>query len=89
MPTPKSKPHPPESTPITDKLREVITSRCPTAYDAAQQSGCDIRSIDRFLKRERGLTSESIDRLARSFNLRLVEIEVRPVKSRPKPRSTS
>lgn len=89
MPTPKSKSHPLPSSPITDKLREVIRSRCLTAYEASAQSGLDVRCIDRFLKGQRGLTGESIDRLSEAFSLRLVEIEVKPAKPRSKPRPTA
>ena len=58
---------------VSDQLREIILSRGP-GHAIARAAGVDPGIVSRFLRHERGLTLETLDRLAESLGLRLVEI---------------
>ena len=58
---------------ISDQLREIILSRGP-GHAVARSAGVDPGIISRFLRHERGLTLETLNRLAEALGLRLVEI---------------
>jgi hypothetical protein len=64
-------PRKPETT-LSDQLRDIIR-RKPSAYAVAKAAGVDTAVVQRFLDAERGLTTASIDKIARALGLRLVE----------------
>jgi hypothetical protein len=64
-------PRKPETT-LSDQLRDVIR-RKPSAYAVAKAAGIDTAVVQRFLDAERGLTTASIDKIAKALGLRLVE----------------
>lgn len=57
---------------LSDQLRAIIQARG-TAYSVAKDSGLDPGVVARFLSHERGLTVASLDKLAESLGLRLIE----------------
>lgn len=57
--------------PVSGALRETIRKKGLTAYAAAKQSGVSVDAVQRFLKEERGLTLETVDKLADSLGLTL------------------
>ena len=85
MPAAKSK-RPPvparRPTSISDDLRTILARRG-SAYGVAKEAGLPHTIISRFLNHERSMSLESLDSLAATFGLRLVE--VRRGRSSPRP----
>lgn len=76
---------------LSDQLRGIIQSRG-TAYSAAKDSGLDPGVASRFLSHERGLTTQSLDKLTETLGLRLIETDWparRPAKGRAPARRTA
>jgi transcriptional regulator with XRE-family HTH domain len=67
------RPSSPRRSSLSDQLREIIRSRG-TAYATAKAAGVDPGVVSRFLNGERGITSDTLDRIALALNLRLVEV---------------
>ena len=64
----------PDSVPrISEQLREVIQRRGLTAYKVAKDAGVSHTIVQRFLEGDRGLKLDSVDKIARSLRLRLME----------------
>lgn len=71
---------------VSSQLREAILANGQTAYRLGQLAEVNPGMIQRFLNGERGLTSDTIDRLSLAIGLRLVETgrgRGRPAKPRP------
>ncbi len=58
---------------VSHQLRESIADDGRTAYALGKAAGVDAGMIQRFVNRERGLTLETVDRLALALGMRLVE----------------
>jgi hypothetical protein len=58
---------------FTDSLRRAITDSGMTRYRISQESGIAESILSRFVRGERGLNSDSIDRL-----MACLELEIRP-----------
>jgi plasmid maintenance system antidote protein VapI len=58
---------------ISDQLRAAIQNSGKTAYAVAKVAGVDPGVVQRFVKGERGLTLDTVDRLAAALNLELSE----------------
>jgi plasmid maintenance system antidote protein VapI len=63
---------PSKPSPVGDVLRSVIEERGLTAYRIAEDAGVSVDAIQRFLKRERGLSLATVDALAHYLGLALV-----------------
>ncbi len=57
----------------SDTLKEIIRARGITAYSLAKMSGASVDAIQRFLNGERGLSTQTFDKLAEALGLALVE----------------
>lgn len=55
----------------SDQLRRIIAAQ-PSCYDLAARAGVSRSTLTRFLKGERGLTTDTLDRLAGVLKLRIV-----------------
>jgi transcriptional regulator with XRE-family HTH domain len=62
---------------VSYQLRELIEARGLTAYGLGQLAGVDPGVISRFLRAERTITLDTLDRLADALGLRLVEVAAR------------
>lgn len=71
MATKKRRPQPPRS--LSDQLKGIIKRRGLTAYAIAQAAELDASVVSRFLADERGLTTQSLDRIADALGLELRE----------------
>jgi len=69
---------------LSGQLREILTSRGESIYSLELEAGIPRGSLARFMSGERGITTETLDRLARSLGLRLVEVEKRKGNRRPR-----
>lgn len=58
---------------LSDQLRELIQARGLSAYALGRAAGIERSTITRFLAREAGLSSESLDRIGAALDLRLTE----------------
>ncbi len=58
---------------VSHQLREAIEADDRTAYALGRDAAVDPGVIQRFLNRERGLTLDTVDKLALALGLRLVE----------------
>jgi hypothetical protein len=58
---------------VSEVIRKTIQRRGLTAYAVAKQAGCPIDPVARFIKRERGLSLDTADRIAAGLGLALVE----------------
>jgi plasmid maintenance system antidote protein VapI len=56
---------------LSEQLRRIIAAE-PSCYDLASRVGVSRSILTRFLKGERGLTTDTIDRLAAVLRLRIV-----------------
>jgi plasmid maintenance system antidote protein VapI len=61
--------------PVSRILRKVIREKGLTAYATAKQAGVSVDAVQRFLKEQRGLTLETVDKLAGALDLTLCENE--------------
>ena len=67
---------------FSDELRDQIDRSGLTAYALGQSAGVDPGVISRFMREERGLTTATIDRLARALGLHLAA----PIRAKGRPR---
>lgn len=59
---------------VSEQLKSAIRSfGTGTAYAAAKASGVPVGAVQRFLDGERGLHSDSVDKLCKALRLELVE----------------
>jgi transcriptional regulator with XRE-family HTH domain len=56
----------------SDQLRRIIAESGLSRYEIARRTGVDESALSRFMSGERGLTTDSIDRLAPALGLELV-----------------
>lgn len=61
--------------PISRELRASIRKRGLTAYAAAKQAGVSVDAVQRFMKDERGLNLNTVDKIANSLDLTLCDDE--------------
>lgn len=59
--------------PISRVLRKAIREQGLTAYAAAKHAGVSVDAVQRFLNDERGLTLETVDKLASALQLTLCD----------------
>jgi transcriptional regulator with XRE-family HTH domain len=57
---------------LTDQLREYITDSGRNLKELGEESGVDASQLSRFMRGERGLTTDSLDKLCDTLGLRLV-----------------
>lgn len=57
----------------TEKIRSLIEASDKSITQIAKESGVPIPSISRFMRKERGLSDTSINKLAAYFDLAMVE----------------
>ena len=69
---------------LSDELRQAVERSGLSRYAIWQQAGIDQGSMSKFMAGERGLTLESIDKLAELLGLHIV---AKPERHRPKGRS--
>lgn len=69
---------------LSDELRQAVERSGLSRYSIWQQTGIDQGSMSKFMAGERGLTLESIDKLAELLRLHIV---AEPELPRPKGRS--
>jgi hypothetical protein len=74
----------PDRRTISHQLREAVLADGRTAYALGQAAGIDPGVIQRFLNQERGLTLDTVDRLALALNLRLLEVARSTGRGRPR-----
>ncbi len=55
---------------LSEQLRRIIRSE-PSCYELAERAGVSRSTLTRFLKGERGLTTDTLDRLATVLKLRV------------------
>jgi plasmid maintenance system antidote protein VapI len=67
--------------PVSKGLREAIVERGLTAYAAAKRAGVSVDAVQRFLKDERGLTLNTVDKLATALDLTICPDDSRPPSS--------
>lgn len=70
--------------PISDDLRNAITGSGKTITALSRECGVDHAALSRFVRKERGITIETADKLADYFHLRLTPEEEKP-KRKKKP----
>ena len=56
---------------LSDQLRRIIAESGLSRYELARRSGVEQSALSRFVNGQRGLTTESLDRLARTLGLEL------------------
>lgn len=56
---------------FSDELRSLIETSGMTRYELAKLSGVQQSALGRFMRSERGLTTDSVDRLAEALGLEL------------------
>ena len=59
--------------PISRVLRKAIRKHGLTAYATAKQAGVSVDAVQRFMNEERGLTLETVDKLAGALDLTLCD----------------
>lgn len=59
--------------PISRGLREIIKNRGLTAYATAKKAGVSVDAVQRFIKDQRGLSLETVDRIADFLDLELCD----------------
>jgi transcriptional regulator with XRE-family HTH domain len=67
---------------ISDQLRAVILNRKLTPYSVAVSAGVAPSVVTRFINGERGLTLDTLDRVAGALGLRLIETSGRGIRHR-------
>ena len=67
---------------LSDQLRRAIASSGHTRYRISQETGINEAALGKFFHGERGLSLESIDRLAEFLNLQLVVRKTRASKGK-------
>ena len=66
---------------ISDQLKRVIEESGYSSAEVAKMAGVVPRVVQRFVAGERGLTSDSFDKIAEALDLRLTEM-ARPTRKR-------
>jgi len=69
---------------LSDQLRRIIAESGLSRYELARRSGVEQSALSRFVNGQRGLTTESLDRLAEALGLELTV--KRPARKRKKDR---
>lgn len=91
MSAPSTQSRPPVS--VSDRLREIIAGRGLSAYSVAAGAGLAPSVVGRFVRRERGLSTASLDAIAGALGLELREGRRSRVQgaspNRPAPRGPS
>jgi plasmid maintenance system antidote protein VapI len=59
--------------PVSQALRKTIREKGLTAYATAKQAGVSVDAVQRFISEKRGLTLETVDKLAGALDLTLCE----------------
>lgn len=59
---------------VTDTLRETIKKSDLSLYELARRTGLERASLSRFVRRERHLRSDAIDKIAAFFDLALTPV---------------
>jgi DNA-binding phage protein len=59
--------------PISRVLRKTIRDKGLTAYATAKQAGVSVDAVQRFMKDQRGLSLETVDKLAGALDLTLCD----------------
>jgi hypothetical protein len=67
---------------LSDQLREAIAKSRHTRYRISQETGVNEAALGKFFHGERGLSLESIDRLAEFLNLELAVRKARTNKEK-------
>lgn len=57
---------------LSDQLRRIIKADAPSLYRLAEDAGVDRSVLSRFVAGKRGLTTDTLDRLAVALRLRIV-----------------
>ena len=71
----KSEKKDPKKNTVSRTLRETIKKRGLTAYATAKKAGVSVDAVHRFIKKERGLTLGTVDKIADSLDLTLCDDE--------------
>lgn len=58
--------------PLTDQLREAVSSADVTVYRIAQETGIDKSALSKFLNGQRGLSMTAMDAIGNYLGLRIV-----------------
>jgi len=67
---------------VSYQLAEIIESRDLTPYAVARAAGVDPGVVSRFLNGKRGMTLDTLDKIAAALKLRLVEPARAPGRAR-------
>lgn len=62
-----------ERKPVSGVLRKAIQDKGLTAYATAKQAGVSVDAVQRFLNDQRGLTLETVDKIAGALDLTLCD----------------
>ena len=68
---------------LSGQLREILASRGDSVFSLEQHAGIPRGALARFMGGS-GLTTQTLDKLAKSLGLRLVEVEKRKGNRRPR-----
>jgi transcriptional regulator with XRE-family HTH domain len=60
---------------VTDQIREQVKNSGQTMTEIARRSGVSLSQVSRFMRGERDLTGDSINKLCAALGLRLAEEE--------------
>ena len=60
------------STPMSDQLRKAITKAEYSRYRLSKETGIDQSVLSKFVRGERGISLEAIDKLGEFLNLQIV-----------------
>lgn len=71
--------------PVSRALRRTIRKRGLTAYATAKKAGVSVDAVQRFLNEERGLSLETVDKVATSLDLTLCDANEDQASSRGDP----
>jgi len=63
---------PKQPQPVTNKLKRIIAECGLSRYEIARRSGVSEAALSRFVNGQRGLSTDTLDRLARTLGLELV-----------------
>lgn len=58
--------------PFSDQLRGLILRTGLSSYELAKRTGVHVAMLRRFLLKERGLTTDTLDKLSEELKLRVV-----------------
>jgi DNA-binding Xre family transcriptional regulator len=69
---------------LTGQLREYISTSGRNLKELGQECGVDASQLSRFMRGQRGLTTDSLDKLCAALHLKLVPERRPPKKTTPK-----